>query len=116
MCFILKTPFQLINNLYSAKVITQQCFILIISLFFSACIKPIISPKRKFNQSSILPHNGLNNLFPTVPETDHFMEAGWLKNEMHGDVPVSDMRHAFGIVKGELISEISLGILCIYKR
>ena len=45
---------------------------------------------------SILPHNGFNNLFPTVQETNHFMEVGWLKkNEMHGDVPVSDMRHAF---------------------
>ena len=44
------------------------------------------------------------------------MEVGWLgKNEMNGDVPVSDLRHAFcaACVKGELISEISFGILYI---
>ena len=64
--------------LYWAKVIMQLCFILITSLS-RACIKPIISPKLKFNQSSILPHNGFNNLFPTVQETNHFMEVGWLK-------------------------------------
>ena len=75
----------------------------------------MISPKRKFNQSSILPHNGFNNLFTTVQETTHFMEVGWLKKtkqnktkkkkkktkkkkiEMHGDVPVSDMQHAFRV-------------------
>ena len=40
-----------------------------------------------FSQSSILPHNGFNNLFPAVQETNQFMEVGWLKkkNEMHGD-------------------------------
>ena len=43
------------------------------------CIKPIISAKRKFTQSNILPHNGFNNLFPTIQETNHFMEVGWLK-------------------------------------
>ena len=49
-----------------------------------------------FNQSSILPHDVFNNMFPTVQETNHFMELGLLKkNEMNGDVPVSDMRHAF---------------------
>ena len=49
--------------------------------FSRACIKQIISPKRKFNQSSILPNNGFNNLLPTVQETNHFMEVGWLKNK-----------------------------------
>ena len=50
-----------------------------------------------FNQSSILPHNDFKNLFPTVQETNHFMEVDWLKKkmEMHGDVPISDMRHEF---------------------
>ena len=59
--------------------------------------------KVALDKSSILPHNGFNNLFPTVQETNHFMEVGWLKkkkkkkkkNEIHCDVPVSDMRHAF---------------------
>ena len=47
------------------------------------------------NESSI-PHNGFKGLFPTVQEINHFMEVGWLKNnEIHGDVPVSDMRYAF---------------------
>ena len=65
-------------------------------LFSRACIKPIIFSKQKFNQLSNLPHNGFNNLFPTVQETNHFMEVGWLKkNEMNGDVPVFDMRYAF---------------------
>ena len=51
--------------------------------------------ERSISQAS-LPHNGINNLFPTVQETNHFTEVGWLKkNEMHGDVPVSDMWHAF---------------------
>ena len=32
------------------------------------------------NESSIiLPHNGFKNLFPTVQETNHFMEVWWLK-------------------------------------
>ena len=52
-----------------------------------ACIKSIMSPKRKFTQSSILSQNGFNNLFPSVQEINHFMEVGWLKkNEMNGDV------------------------------
>ena len=66
----------------------------------------MISPKRKFSKSSILPHNSFNNLFPTVQETNRFLEVGWLKKkkrkekkkqeeEMHGDLPVSDMRLAF---------------------
>ena len=42
--------------------------------FSRACIQPIISSERTFNQSSILPHNGFNNLFPTAQETNHFME------------------------------------------
>ena len=33
------------------------------------------------NESSILPHNGFNNLFPTVQETNHIMEEGWLKKK-----------------------------------
>ena len=79
------------DHIYWAEVINQLCY-----LFSVACIKIIISPKQKFSQPSIFPHNGFNNLFPTVQETNHFMEVGWLKkNEMHGDVSVSDMRHAF---------------------
>ena len=31
------------------------------------------------NKMAILPHNGFNNLFPTVQEINHFMEVGWLK-------------------------------------
>ena len=55
-----------------------------------------LEASRLLIQSSISLHNGFNNLFPTVQETNFFMEVGWLKkNEMHGDVPVSDMRHAF---------------------
>ena len=46
---------------------------------------------------SILPHNGFNNLFPTVQETTPFMMVGWLK-EMRGDVPVSEKGHAFRVV------------------
>ena len=50
----------------------------------------------KFNQSGILPHNGFNNLFSTIQETNHFTEVGWLKKtKLHGDVPVSDVWHAF---------------------
>ena len=40
------------------------------------------------------------------------------KNEIHGDVPVFDMRYAFRatrIVKDGWISEISFGILYIFK-
>ena len=47
--------------------------------FLAHVFKPIISPKRKFNQSSILLHNGFNNLLPTLQETNHFVEVGWLK-------------------------------------
>ena len=68
--------------------------------FPRACIKQIISPKQKFNESSILSHNVFNNLFLTVQETNHFVVVGWLKkNEMNGDVPVSDMRHAIRAAK-----------------
>ena len=77
--------------IYWANVTTQLCFI----LFSRACIKPIISPKRKFNQSSILPHNGFNNMFPSVQETNHFMEVVWLKKKMKCMVlyqyPICDM-------------------------
>ena len=39
------------------------------------------------------------------------------KNEMHGDVPVSDMRCAFRAAqKNVLMSDISVGILYIFKR
>ena len=52
---------------------------------------------------SILPHIGFNNMFPTVQETNHFTEVGWLKkNEMHG-------------VKDVLNTEISFGILYMFK-
>ena len=45
-----------------------------------------------YYQLSTLPHNDFNNLFPTVQETNHLMEVGWLKkNELNGDVPVSHM-------------------------
>ena len=37
------------------------------------------------NESSIsqasLPHNGFNNLFPTVQEINHFTEVEWLKKK-----------------------------------
>ena len=34
--------------------------------------------------------------FQLFKKTNHFVEVGWLKkHEMHGDVPVSDMRHTF---------------------
>ena len=36
------------------------------------------------NQSCILPHNGFNNLFSTVQETNHFMEVRWLKRMLIG--------------------------------
>ena len=74
--------FRFIVEVYWAKVIMQLCFILIISLF--------ISPKRKFNQSSTLLHNGFNNLFSTVQEKTFYGSRVVEKNEMHGDVPVSD--------------------------
>ena len=35
--------------------------------------------QNEFNQSNILPRNGFKNLFPTVQETIHLMEVGWLK-------------------------------------
>ena len=63
---------------YWAKVITQLCFILIISLFLRMYSTNYFS-QTMLNQSSIFPHNGLKNLFPTVQETNHFMEVGWLK-------------------------------------
>ena len=39
----------------------------------------------------------LTIFFQLFKKQTHFMEVGWLKkkNEMNGDVPVSDMRHAF---------------------
>ena len=51
-----------------------------------SCVKPIISPKRRFSESSILPYNGFNNLFRTVKKTNRFMEVGWLKKKMKGMV------------------------------
>ena len=52
----------------------------------------LVFPNKTLNHSSILLHNGFNNMFPTVQDTNHFMEVGWLKkNEMDGDVPVSEM-------------------------
>ena len=49
--------------------------------FPRTCIKLIIYPKRKFNQSSILPHSGFHDLFPTVQETTHLTAEGWLKKK-----------------------------------
>ena len=71
-----------------------------------------------FNHSRILPHNGFNNLFPTVQETNHFMEVGWLEKKKKKkkikcmvmyQYPTCDMHSC--IVKNELISEISFGFL-----
>ena len=95
------------SHIYWAKVITQLWFILIVS-FSRACIKPIISPKLKFNQSSILPHTGFNNLFPTVQETVKFMKVGWL--EKWNEWWSTSIRHTTCIscnVKDVFISEIS---------
>ena len=59
---------------------TKLCIGVVFDNIFSrACIKQSFLPKRKFNQSSILTHNGLNNLFPTVQETNHLMEEELLK-------------------------------------
>ena len=57
----------------------------------SACIKPIITLIRMFYQSIILPPF-FNNMFPTKPFYGRRVVE---QNEMHGDVPVSDTRHAF---------------------
>ena len=106
--------FFLTMSVYSAKVITQLCFILLISLS-RACIHPIISPKGKFNRSSILLHNGFNNLFPDVQETTHFMEVGRLK-KIGNAWWCTSIQNATSIscsTKGALISEISVGILYI---
>ena len=83
--------------------------------FSSACFKSIISPKRMFSQSSILPYNGFNNLFPTVEEANHFMEVRWLK-KMKSMVMCQYPTCIWCIIKDELISEISFGILYIFKR
>ena len=65
--------------------------------FLEHVLKPIISPKRKFNQSSFLPRNvfyqSVSNRSRNKPFCrDRVVEK---QNEMNGDVPVSDMRHAF---------------------
>ena len=73
-------PLVMNQYIYWAKVITQLCFILKISS--STCI--IISPKRKFSQSSILLHNGFNCS----------RNKPFEKYEMNGDVPEPDMRQA----------------------
>ena len=39
--------------------------------FLAHVLNQLFSPKRKFNQSSILPHNSFNNMFPIVQETNH---------------------------------------------
>ena len=51
--------------------------------------------KRKFYQPIILPQNGFNNLLPAVQEPFYGGRVVEKKNDMHGDVPVSDIRHAF---------------------
>ena len=80
-------------------------------LFSSACIKPVISPNRKFNQSSILSHSGFNNMFPTVQGTNHFVEVGWLKKMKH--IVLYQYPTCIScFVKDELIS---FGILYIFK-
>ena len=66
--------FKKYTYIYWAKVITQLCLILIISLFLEHVSNQIF-----ISNESILPHNGFNNLFPTVQETNHFTEVGWLK-------------------------------------
>ena len=83
----------------------------VISIFFNSYTN--ISLKRKFYQFyQPLPQNGFNNLLPTVQETNHFTEEGWLKKiKCMVQYPVYDMHH-----KNELISEVSFGNLYIFKR
>ena len=44
--------------------------------FLEHVLNQLFISKREFSQSRILPHNGFNNLIPTVQETNHFMEVG----------------------------------------
>ena len=63
--------------------------------FSRACIKLIISPKRKFNQSSILP-TMVSTICSNCSRNKPFCGGRVVeKNELNSHVPVSDMRHAF---------------------
>ena len=64
-------------------------------------------------------YNGLNKLLPTIQETNHLMEVRWLKKLKIKCMvmylyPTCDMHFVYR--KDELISEISFGVLYIFKR
>ena len=56
--------------------ILSQSYKATVFYFDNISFLELILNQLKFNQSSILPHNGFNNAFPTVQETNHFMEVG----------------------------------------
>ena len=63
----------------------------------------------------------LTILFPTVQETNRFMEIGWLKKKKKKEKKKCMVMYQYTtciscIIKDELISEISFGILYIFKQ
>ena len=64
---------------------------------------------------------GLTILFSTLQETNRFMEVGWLKKKKEKKKMKCMVMYQYAtciscIVKDELISEISFGILYIFKQ